>query len=102
MLEYVDRLGNHIRPGDWVVYGRNLGRCATTALGRVVEVKPKTPSYQGFYNRPRAKRVTLQEVDRVLLYEAFNDWDAVRRPRVPHTLSSLLPPYIDPEDDTPF
>lgn len=89
-LTYTDRFGNIVRPGSWIVYGRLLGRCATTGIGRVIEVKEKEPQYnyrtkliepafkividsiqddQQYNPKPYVKRTTLQEIERVILYD---------------------------------
>lgn len=104
--KFTDRFGNVLGPGDYVVYGRNLGRCATTAIGRVVEIKLKESRYphvQALANDgkpdvkivldsvqddqghdrmeglpPRIKRLTIQESERVILYDPRFVGDAVR------------------------
>lgn len=40
----LDKLGQEIRPGRWIVYGHALGRCAALRIGLVLDVKrgPKT------------------------------------------------------------
>ena len=81
---YLDREGNSIKVGDYIVYGNNLGRCAQTALGRVTRIveKPKFAwsrtsekvksiqivSVQDKWGDAYPKKVWIQEVDRVLKY----------------------------------
>lgn len=34
-----DKLGQELKPGVWIFYGHNAGRCAGLRLGKVMEVK---------------------------------------------------------------
>lgn len=84
--EFIDRYGNRIVRGDVIVYGNNLGRCAKTAVGKVLSIFETDPKYY-WQNKEKAyklailsiqsdfgngtgdaKKVTLQETERVLKY----------------------------------
>lgn len=84
--EFVDRLGNVLVVGDYIVYANAAGRCSKTALGkieaiyivrdyrlneapqlRVLSIQDDTP---GVFCFPYAKSVTLSETSRVIAYAA--------------------------------
>jgi hypothetical protein len=84
MKPIYDKLGREIKPGDYIVYGHLLGRCAGLKVGKVVVIKP-VPKDQfgesritvmgvddGWGDRkPRldSKKGTLQFPDRILVVE---------------------------------
>lgn len=41
----LDKLGNEIKPGCYIVYGHALGRCAGLRMGKVLAVATKPPPY---------------------------------------------------------
>ena len=85
---FTDRYGNEIVRGNVIVYGNNLGRCAKTAIGKVLDIFDGEEDYWGRKqarlsilsiqsdHRPTKKypetgdlkKVMLKETDRVLLY----------------------------------
>lgn len=59
---FFDKCGKEVKPGDLIVYGHALGRCAGLKYGRVTAVKLTKSEYSD----PEVK-LTVQGVD--------DDWD---------------------------
>jgi hypothetical protein len=51
-----DKAGRELRPGDLIVYGHALGRCAGLRYGRILAVQPGKSS-------PESMRLRVQGVD---------------------------------------
>lgn len=43
----LDKVGQEIYVGDYIVYGHNLGRCAALRFGRVVGITQKEDDWRG-------------------------------------------------------
>lgn len=69
--EFQDSLGNTVKPGDYIVYGRATSRACTTALAKVVEIREAPERWSSIrkvfqlsvltYVYGDVKRVTLNE-----------------------------------------
>lgn len=63
-----DKAGIELRPGQWIIYGHALGRCAGLQYGVVLSVKPA----KGYYHKGK-DCITVQGVD--------SDWEG-HKPRL--------------------
>lgn len=59
---FIDKAGWEVLPGDYIVYGHALGRCAGLQYGRVIAVLPpvKDP-YMGFCAKIRVRGVDADD-----------------------------------------
>jgi len=44
-MRFLDKCGDAVRPGDFIVYGHALGRCAGLRYGRVIAIKEGNLDY---------------------------------------------------------
>lgn len=59
-MKFIDKSGREVKPGDYIIYGYNLGRCASLKYGRVVDLK-LDKSWRAT-NKPKVK-LTVQGVE---------------------------------------
>lgn len=86
----LDKFGQEIKPGQWIVYGHNLGRCAGLRLGVVLAVKRGEPSYAATpWNRE--DRITVWGFDDDSVeYSRYHPNDEWSRPKPLRKKSTLL------------
>jgi hypothetical protein len=53
-----DKFGRDVNIGDFIIYGRALGRCAGISIGKVIGYKTSTPKY---YTNPIEKLQIITE-----------------------------------------
>lgn len=44
----LDKAGNELRPGDFIVYGHSVGRSSALRFGRIVSVNEKKARWDGY------------------------------------------------------
>lgn len=87
MNTFLDRAGQEVKVGDFIVYGHALGRCAGLQFGRVLSIKSiERQRFSGIeehwriraqgvnedYNKPQLiKPGTLKYPDRIILANDF-------------------------------
>lgn len=76
----LDKIGQEIRAGSWIVYGHALGRCAGLRLGLVLE-PPRIHKRDPYKSSQGNVRVTVWGVD--------DDWNH-RKPRLLSKKSTLM------------
>jgi len=59
---FIDKTGRQVMPGDYIIYGRALGRCAGLQYGRVVAILPSARDpYGGVYTKIRVRGVDAHD-----------------------------------------
>jgi len=59
---FIDKTGREVLPGDYIVYGHALGRCAGLQYGRVIAVLPPTRDpYMGVCAKIRVRGVDADD-----------------------------------------
>lgn len=73
-MKALDKAGREVRPGDLIIYGHALGRCAGLRYGKVLAITWKTAFYRGEKKEPH---FTVQGVD-----TDWSDWDHRGQPEL--------------------
>lgn len=61
-----DKAGNPLMPGDIIVYGHNLGRCAGLRYGKVIKITTKPD--------PHAYKDPSKTITKVTVHGVDDDW----------------------------
>jgi hypothetical protein len=87
-----DKLGQELKPGRWIVYGHNLGRCAGLRIGLLLAAEMGESSFHGVptpWNRQ--DRITVWSIDdNHIEYHRFHPEDEWARPKPLSKKSTLL------------
>jgi hypothetical protein len=75
MTSFKDKSGKFVKAGDFIVYGRALGRCAGLAYGIVLKVTESKPDWNG-KTQPKLKIIGLDP-----------SWEENTRPQKASTLA---------------
>jgi hypothetical protein len=60
--KFIDKAGREVLPGDYIIYGHALGRCAGLQYGRVVAVIPPAgDQYRGVCAKIRVRGVDAND-----------------------------------------
>lgn len=84
----VDKLGNEIKPGVWIIYGHALGRCAGLRLGKVLAVQDASVKGECPWNN-KDKITVWGFYDDHVAYSRYNPNDEWAKPK-PLTKTSTL------------
>lgn len=85
----LDKLGQEITPGVWIVYGHALGRCAGLRIGKVLAVDRGPEDTRCPWNRQ--DRITVWGInDDYIAYHRFNPDDEWAKPKALSKKSTLL------------
>lgn len=77
MIEFKDKCGRRLVPGDLIVYGHALGRCAGLQYGKVLSVQLKKAD--DYRDGPRPTCVTVQGVDDEHWAAKPGEWKLLRK-----------------------
>ena|SRR5579863_9567177 len=84
-----DKLGQELKPGRWIVYGHNLGRCAGLRIGMIIAAVKGEESERCPWNRQ--DRITVWSIDDDhAAYAAFHPEDSWSSPKPLSKKSTLL------------
>lgn len=88
-MTFTDKLGQELKPGRWIVYGHNLGRCAGLRIGCIIAAVKGEGSERCPWNRQ--DRITVWSIDDDHIeYHKFNPNDEWAKPKPLGKKSTLL------------